>query len=242
MGLMDIDEHSTGDTSVQRDPNFSVPAAKLAKLDVKQLFPTPFVIAEIDGAAEINAALRQIVMARSSHPGVKKSNAGGWQSDEDFLAWSGEHGQRVLRAACDLAHALTVVSENGVLGRAAFHWRIGAWANVNRTGDSNVNHAHPGSFWSGTYYVEDGASDTGEVVGGAFEILDPRGIAPQMYAPNVLCGLAGCATAGLAEQHQPRAGQLILFPSWLVHGVTPYRGRAPRISVSFNLSLYGAAR
>lgn len=236
MQMTDIGDHS-GQESVHSDRDCNVPAAALAKLDVKLLFPTPFVVAEVDGAAEINTALRDLVMARSERRGVSKSNVGGWQSDEDFLEWGGEHGQRVLRAACDLAHALTVVSEDGELRRAAFQWRVGAWANVNRPGDSNVNHGHPGSFWSGTYYVEDGTKDMDGIPGGTFEMLDPRGIVPQMYAPNLRCGLAGCATAGLAEQHQPRAGQLTLFPSWLIHCVTPYRGYAPRISISFNLSI-----
>src|SRR6185503_13981838 len=30
------------------------------------------------------------------------------------------------------------------------------WANVQRSGGSNGSHAHPGSFWSGVYYVDAG--------------------------------------------------------------------------------------
>ncbi|MEZ5648896.1 MAG: putative 2OG-Fe(II) oxygenase [Alphaproteobacteria bacterium] len=35
----------------------------------------------------------------------------------------------------------------------------------------------------------------------------------------------------------PHAGMMVLFPSWLVHAVRPYRGTHTRISIAFNLSL-----
>jgi uncharacterized protein (TIGR02466 family) len=221
----------------QRDQTADAIAAPLSKVEVKLLFPTPVVFAELDDAAEINRVLRELVMARAVTASVVKSNSGGWQSEEDFPDWGGDVGRRVLRSASDLAHAVTVVNQDNELRREPFTWNIAAWANINRAGDSNVHHAHPGSFWSGTYYVEDGKAAADEETGGIFEMLDPRGIAPQMYAPNLCCGVSGCATAGRAEQFQPRAGQLALFPSWLIHSVTPYRGTRARISIAFNLSL-----
>ena len=50
-----------------------------------------------------------------------------------------------------------------------------AWANVNGPGDANICHYHPGAFWSGAYYVEDGGCATDPTLGGEFEMLDPRG-------------------------------------------------------------------
>ena len=35
---------------------------------------------------------------------------------------------------------------------------------------------------------------------------------------------------------RPTTGMLILFPSWLVHSVTPWQGTGLRISVAINLS------
>ena len=32
----------------------------------------------------------------------------------------------------------------------------------------------------------------------------------------------------------PEPGMLVMFPSWLEHWVTPYRGKGQRISVAFN--------
>jgi hypothetical protein len=35
----------------------------------------------------------------------------------------------------------------------------------------------------------------------------------------------------------PEAGTMVLFPSWLIHSVTAYRGNRPRVSVAFNFAL-----
>lgn len=46
-------------------------------------------------------------------------------------------------------------------------------------------------------------------------------------------GLSGGAT----EMMQPKAGRLVMFPSWLLHQVRPYRGSRERISIAFNLTV-----
>ena len=39
---------------------------------------------------------------------------------------------------------------------ASVTWRANMWANINKSGHGNEFHSHPGSFWSGVYYVDDG--------------------------------------------------------------------------------------
>ena len=34
----------------------------------------------------------------------------------------------------------------------------------------------------------------------------------------------------------PKAGKLVMFPSWLMHQVRPYKGSAVRISIAMNLA------
>ena len=41
----------------------------------------------------------------------------------------------------------------------ALSWILSAWANVNRRGDFNQLHTHPGATWSGVYYVDHGESN-----------------------------------------------------------------------------------
>ena len=58
-----------------------------------------------------------------------------------------------------------------------------------------------------------------------------------MYAPMLTFAGPEGASLGASQTVIPRAGMMILFPSWLQHGVRPYRGRGQRISVAFNLSV-----
>ena len=110
------------------------------------------------------------------------------------------------------------------------------WANISGPGHSNQTHCHTGALWSGVYYVDAG----GEKVGGELILEDPRFPMNQMYIPGLVTRNAdGEATP---SQHAviPRAGLMVLFPSWLRHSVRPYRGTGERISVAFNIQVRAA--
>lgn len=56
-----------------------------------------------------------------------------------------------------------------------------------------------------------------------------------MNAPHLR--MVGSVSAGATERVIPKAGRLVMFPSWLMHQVRPYKGNAERISIAFNLAL-----
>jgi uncharacterized protein (TIGR02466 family) len=147
---------------------------------------------------------------------------------------AGAPARRLLDAARELATRLTS-DRAGKPVRVG--WKTNAWANVNRRGHGNEFHTHPGAYWSGTYYVDDGGIAADHALGGAFEIQDPRGVAPAMYAPLLGFAVPGGQSAGASELIFPQSGQFLLFPSWLQHGVRPYLGDRMRISVAFNFSV-----
>jgi uncharacterized protein (TIGR02466 family) len=99
------------------------------------------------------------------------------------------------------------------------------WANVMPAGVGHSLHLHPGSFISGTYYVEvpRGA--------GALKFEDPRlglhmGTPPRRpAAPRPLQAFVSLPA---------RAGEVVLFESWLRHEVPAARFSGERISISFN--------
>jgi uncharacterized protein (TIGR02466 family) len=99
------------------------------------------------------------------------------------------------------------------------------WVNIMPQTAAHSLHLHPLAFVSGTYYV---AAPSG-CPGLKFE--DPR-LDRFMAAPPRLPG------AGRANQahvtYPAREGNLILFESWLRHGVSQNRAEAERISISFN--------
>jgi uncharacterized protein (TIGR02466 family) len=208
-------------------------------LEINSLFPTPFIVLRLADGDGSNERLRARILARAeSHPSVLKSNRGGWQSETDFAEWTGPEGAAVLDVARDIATKITAVQTADGFAPADFPWRVNAWANVNRAGNTNDMHTHAGAYWSGVYYVDDGHAHEGRVeAGGALELMDPRGVAPVMYAPLVRMGIKGCLTAGASESFQPRTGNMVLFPAWLFHAVQPFAGEGVRISIAFNLCL-----
>jgi uncharacterized protein (TIGR02466 family) len=101
------------------------------------------------------------------------------------------------------------------------------WVNLLKPGGHHSAHIHPHSILSGTFYVEipDGS--------GAIRFEDPR--LPLMMAaptrsPDAPEPLQPFVTV------QPKAGQLLLWESWLRHEVLPGKARGDRLSVSFNFA------
>ena len=209
----------------------------MSRLDVavRGLFATPVAAVMLPDPMARNRELSEIILKRRADTqSIQASNAGGWHSDRDIAEWGGPRIAEVLDLGRQVANQLTA-DRSGQ--RLSPKWAMQAWANVNGPSDGNISHYHPGSFWSGTYYVDDGGCGLDPALGGEFEMLDPRGPAPGMYAPALQFALAEGASAGAAETIRPKPGLLFVFPSWLLHQVRPYRGRALRISIAFNLGL-----
>ncbi|MES2255819.1 MAG: TIGR02466 family protein [Pseudomonadota bacterium] len=99
------------------------------------------------------------------------------------------------------------------------------WVNVMDRHAIHAPHIHPHSAISGTYYV------TVPPKAGAIRFEDPR-LAMMMAAPPR-------KKAARPENRcfftvAPRPGTLLLWESWLRHGVDPNGARRSRISISFN--------
>ena len=204
-------------------------------IEVHAMFATPVVTIEIAESERLNAALRRSILERAErHPSTRHSNLGGWQSTWDLEQWGGQAAGRLLDQARAAADRLTA-DRDGRPAKVA--WQSNAWANVNRRGHGNEFHTHPGSFWSGAYYIDDGGAAADPALGGEFEFQDPRGVAPAMYAPQLCINLPGGRSMGASETITPRVGLMLLFPAWLSHAVRPYLGPGQRISVAFNLSV-----
>ena len=105
----------------------------------------------------------------------------------------------------------------------------GCWANINPTGGINTPHTHPNNFLSGVYYVQTQA--------GADSIFfsDPRPQASVVLPPTNKENIY----SGNEASFDAKPGRMIMFPSWLTHGVPANRSDRDRISVSFNIMFPG---
>jgi len=191
--------------------------------EIVPLFATPLVVFDVPQAVNLNGELREVIARREkSQPSTHHSNMGGWQSSWDMDTWGGAPAIRLLALGRNLANRVTT-DRDGAAGKGpypghfAVTWLGNMWANVNRSGDGNEFHSHPGAYWSGVYYVDDGGIDADPSLGGELEFLDPRGPMPVMNAPHLR--MSGGLTAGATEK------------------VRPYRGGRERISIAFNLAV-----
>jgi len=198
------------------------------------LFATPILLSDLPDAAALNAYLRAVITKHEvAHPGTQHSNLGGWQSDWDMDRWGGPAAIKLLAVGRNIANQATT---DRLGNSVVVTWKANMWANINRSGHGNEFHSHPGSFWSGVYYVDDGGIDADPSLGGELEFMDPRGPGPAMYAPHLAFGKLGLSV-GANETVRPKSGRLVMFPSWVLHQVRPYGGDAQRISIAFNLGL-----
>ena len=101
------------------------------------------------------------------------------------------------------------------------------WVNLLKSSGQHSGHIHPHAILSGTLYVEVPAN------AGAIRLEDPR-LAMMMAAP--------LRRADAPEDRRtfititPRAGQLLLWESYLRHEVLAGTAKADRLSISFNFA------
>ncbi len=169
-----------------------------------------------------NAAIEKFCLEKQkASPGRVISNGGGWQSDN------------LDPATPELAALFTEVDRKLNEVHRAFDFNPAmrqviteAWININGRGHFNYTHDHPGSLFSAVYYVK-GGPDKGEL-----ELKTP--IVPHTYTiSNDMVGSFNAFT-GHAMVIPPITGDLVIFPSWLLHRVNMSRSDEARISIAFN--------
>ncbi|HUP91908.1 MAG TPA: TIGR02466 family protein [Solimonas sp.] len=99
------------------------------------------------------------------------------------------------------------------------------WVNIMPTGCAHSFHLHPQSVVSGTYYVQTPRGCPG------LKFEDPR-LASMMAAPARRASAPAAQKAHIS--YPAKAGNLVLFESWVRHEVPTNLSAGERISVSFN--------
>ena len=106
------------------------------------------------------------------------------------------------------------------------------WFHVTRRGGYFALHNHPNASWSGVYCVDAGRSDPNKKSSGVLSFVNPM-ITTAMHMDAGVSGMTlpyGPQTANFTLE----AGQLVIFPSWVLHDVKPFEGEGERITIAFN--------
>ncbi len=204
----------------------------LRKMACDYRFPTPIISVELEDSARINTKLLpEIRKLRSLDPvGISRSNVrvlGGWHSSNDL------HRNAAFQEIRDAVHETgRQISERFDYSERHELAIQAMWAIINPPGSYNNSHIHPGSLWSGVYYVQapEGCGD--------IEFIDPRTSFVMQNVeykggkkPDILKGKVKLPA---------QAGRMYVFPSPLYHGVQPNLSEkdaiaAERVVISFNL-------
>jgi uncharacterized protein (TIGR02466 family) len=107
-----------------------------------------------------------------------------------------------------------------------------SWFHVTRRGGFFGLHNHPMASWSGVYCVDSGKHDADKPDSGLLTFVSPA-TTSAMYVDAANANLPGPFNNGTRSvRFEP--GQLVLFPSWVLHDVKPFEGDGERITVAFN--------
>jgi uncharacterized protein (TIGR02466 family) len=204
-----------------------------APAQVASLFTTPLLTEVWAESASALPSLRTAILDRQRQTeGVQLSNVLGWQSDDHMPEWGGDAARRLLAHVQARGDAVT----RDLDGKRP-RWISNMWANVSPPGASNQTHSHPGAYWSAVYYVEDGYGGSPDrALGGELVFLDPRMPMVRAGTPDLRWRKPDGRYDSQEVWFRPTAGRVVMFPSWLMHSVRPYRGQGIRISIAMNFT------
>ena len=156
---------------------------------------------------------------RDKFPTEVVSNMGGYQSvsdihqDIDFVPLATRIWEMIEPCCNEITEEF---SNNGYSGTQLQLDNM--WFNINGPGNWNVCHTHPHSFYSGVMWIL-APEDSGDLVFRSPHEHELYGYRDSMHTIP------------------PETGRVVMFPSHLLHMVTPNKSVEDRYSISFNLNL-----
>lgn len=210
---------------------------------VQGLFASPFVFDTHPAPLALNANLRSLFLAREAE-GVRHANpvpytarnAQLFESHFDIFQWP-EAAITELREFClaRVMHTICELNHYDEPTRRNLHIETDAWFHITRRNGFFGVHNHPLASWSGVYCVTGGEHDPGQEESGALTFIHPNSTSAMYTDAGNEFLRPPFAIGNLSYRLLP--GQLILFPSWILHHVAPFFGQGERITVAFNCSV-----
>ena len=146
---------------------------------------------------------------------------GGWQSNKDLLDSEFPDLKKSLLAGANEILSQIYVDQASIR-------MINSWANISRKGQYTMPHIHEEASWSCVYYVT-------PTYDANLYFKDPRLLEYMDKSHHNLKQ----PYANMIRKRPFRAGEAILFPSWLEHGVGPTTKDELRISIASNFLIEG---
>ena len=188
-------------------------------------FSTPVWIDQINNFETINNELKNYIYEeKEKNPdGVKKSNVNGWHSEGFDLK-----NERLKKFTNEISNNIgAAIKDMGWDLETQLVKITNMWAIINKDRAFNERHHHGNSSLSAAYYVK-AEKNSGDII-----FFDPRQANVFHHPASKEANSLNCQVQSVT----PKAGTLVLFPSYLEHKVDENLSNAERIVVSFNISL-----
>lgn len=200
----------------------------------------PFGFNTLPDCAGLNAELRSLFLQRErdgrTYANVQPTmqiNPALFESRFDLFKWPDAPVRRLREFCWENLYAMvgqTTTHDPTTVRKLVGH--ADAWFHITRRGGWFGLHNHPMASWSGVYCVDAGRDDGTRRDSGLLSFPHPARDGAMFVDPASRA--LKLPYNYMTREFRLEAGQLVLFPSWLMHQVTPFSGEGERITVAFN--------
>ena len=190
---------------------------------VTNIFPVPIHQFDVNGFDEIqNELIDYAYDLKKKYPeGNLLSNRGGWQSHLFEVKNEDDVLQNFI---INCLSGFPVITESTNI-------KVKAWVNINKPGNYNVKHNHPGVDLAGVLWIKC-PENCGEI---AFD--NPTDFQSHNEINSYTSDFTNQNNLHHCYLFYPTEGRILVFPSHLNHLVQENKSNEDRISVSFNIKL-----
>ena len=197
------------------------------------LYPTTLLHRRLENMGDVNRQLIALIAqiaAGEANASIGTTTEGGFQTRDDLF--QRDHPaltvlkQHIFKAVQD--YAAVLVRQECSAPPSNVEFMLWGWGVVLKAGNSQGLHVHPNANISGVYYVTTPPStlergkDDGKI---------------SFYDPRPRANMNQLAFQITRRREMPTPGDMVLFPSWLEHSVSPFQGPGERICIAFNARL-----
>ena len=207
-------------------------------MELTAAFAVPIGHARLAPCDRLNRELEQLFLARETqeyrNPAPSHNpQAEMFESRVDLFTWPEPCVQELRKFMLESVFRVAMAaSETAPAEFARLNLNNHTWFHITRHTGYFVAHNHALASWSAVYCVKDGTDPAGSSRGGLLRLFDTRTGADAFLDPANQRFRQPFGVGDLDLQLQ--AGQLVVFPSYLFHEVTPYYGSDTRITVASN--------
>jgi uncharacterized protein (TIGR02466 family) len=210
------------------------------RIRVNSAFASPILEVQMPDHEAFNSRLRDLFLSWEQDTDRQRSSAPTpvikvAVYESDFSLFENQEAEiQTLARFCLQYTGLAIQQLSGYSNEDMGRLRIfhHSWYHLTRHGGYTAQHNHPMASWSGVYCVDPGDPATDKPNSGVLRFLESRTSASMYLDPGNSHWQTPFGFGELAFGLQ--SGQLLLFPSYLMHEVAPYYGTRERITVAFN--------